>query len=78
MRIFAFLALTAALASAQPTNCTTRCNTEASECMKTCIGDPKDAQNPERAKHLMTCMKSCEDTNKQCKATCAERPKEAR
>lgn len=74
------LLLSSALGHAQaPTTCTTRCNTEASECMKACIGDPKDAQQPDRAKHLMTCMKTCEDTNKRCKADCGEaRPKEPR
>jgi hypothetical protein len=74
------LSLAAGANAQAPTTCATKCNTQASECMKACIGDPKDAQQPDRAKHLMTCMKSCEEANRVCKAGCggaeAPRPRE--
>jgi len=68
--LFFAVAATFALAQVQPTPCTTRCNVQASDCMKACVGEPKDAQRPEKAQHLMSCMKTCEDQNRQCKASC--------
>lgn len=73
MRFVALLAAALAgfaLAQAPLSQCATKCNTTASECMKVCTGDPKDASKPGKADGMMKCMKACEDTLKQCKSAC--------
>ncbi len=65
-----FFVVAATFSFAQPSPCNTKCNLQASDCMKGCVGDPKDAQRPEKANRMMQCLKSCEDTNRQCKASC--------
>jgi hypothetical protein len=71
VRFVLFFAVVAATFSfADATTCSTKCNLAASDCMKACAGDPKDAQRPERASHLMQCLKTCEEQNRQCKAGC--------
>ncbi len=71
--LFSLLAATLAVAQQGPgQQCQTKCNVQASDCMKTCIGDPKDAQRPESMNRLMNCMKSCESQNNQCKEGCGK------
>lgn len=55
---------------AQQTPCQSKCNVQASECMKTCMGDPKEASKPEKGQHLQGCLKQCEAQNQQCKKDC--------
>lgn len=57
------------LASAQ-SPCEAKCNQQASECLKQCAGDPKDASKPDQAKRLMECLKTCEVEVKPCRDTC--------
>lgn len=63
------LALYAALATAQ-SPCEAKCNQQASDCLKRCVGDPKDASKPEQAKRLMECLKTCEAEVKPCRDAC--------
>ncbi len=70
MRLFFFLVMSATFAFAQQPPCHSRCNLAASECMKACMGDPKDAQRKEKGEHLQECLKQCEAQNTQCKQTC--------
>ncbi|GMU60581.1 MAG: hypothetical protein AMXMBFR34_23440 [Myxococcaceae bacterium] len=60
---------TALPARAQET-CEVRCNQQASECLKACTGDPKDAQKPEASQRLLECIKQCEAKTKACKGAC--------
>lgn len=53
--------------------CETKCNQQASECIKSCAGDPKDAQKPEASQRLMQCLNQCEAQTKQCKAGCPKK-----
>ncbi|MER2559759.1 MAG: hypothetical protein ABTQ32_03510 [Myxococcaceae bacterium] len=57
------------LASAQ-SPCEAKCNQQASDCLKRCAGDPKDASKPDQAKRLMECLKTCEVEVKPCRETC--------
>ena len=57
------------LASAQ-SPCEAKCNQQASDCLKRCAGDPKDASKPDQAKRLMECLKTCEVEVKPCRDTC--------
>lgn len=50
--------------------CEVRCNQQASECLKACTGDPRDAQKPEEAGRLVSCLKACEARTTACKAAC--------
>lgn len=70
MRFVLFLVVAATFAFAQQTPCTSKCNLAASECMKACMGDPKDAQRKEKGAHLQECLKQCEAQNTQCKQGC--------
>jgi hypothetical protein len=63
------LALCAALAAAQ-SPCEAKCNQQASDCLKRCAGDPKDASKPDQAKRLMECLKTCEAEVKPCRDSC--------
>lgn len=71
LRTLALLGLvfTAADAAAQNT-CDAKCNQQASECLKVCTGDPKDAQKPGGSQRLMECIKQCEAKTAACKAGC--------
>ncbi len=71
VRLVFFVAVVASFTFAQTSPCATKCNLQASECMKTCTGDPKDAQRPEKAQKLMGCLKTCEEQNRQCKTACS-------
>jgi hypothetical protein len=57
------------LAGAQ-SPCEAKCNQQASDCLKQCAGDPKDASKPDQAKRLMECLKTCEVEVKPCRDTC--------
>ena len=66
------LLLTAAPAAAQNA-CEAKCNQQASECLRSCTGDPKDAQKPEAAQKLMECLKQCEAKTLACKDACGKK-----
>jgi hypothetical protein len=66
--LFAVVVL-ASPAVAQST-CDTKCNQQASECLKVCTGEPKDAQKPGESQRLMDCIKQCEAKTATCKAGC--------
>lgn len=70
MRFVLFLVVTATFAFAQQSPCHSKCNLSSSECMKSCMGDPKDAQKKEKGEHLQQCLKQCEASNTQCKQGC--------
>lgn len=70
MRFVLFLMVTASFAFAQQSPCHSKCNLSSSECMKSCMGDPKDAQKKEKGEHLQQCLKQCEASNAQCKQGC--------
>jgi hypothetical protein len=61
--------LAATVARAQSA-CEAKCHQQASDCIKACTGDPKDAQKPEQRQKLMQCLDSCEQRTKQCKQGC--------
>lgn len=71
MRLVSLISLASALAFAQQNPCQSRCNVQSGECLKACMGDPKDASKPEKAQHLQECLKTCEAQNQQCKKECA-------
>lgn len=50
--------------------CEAKCNQQASECLKACTGDPKDAQKPGASQRLMDCVKQCEARTVACKGAC--------
>lgn len=74
LRSFALLLLvfTATPAAAQNA-CEAKCNQQASECLKSCTGDPKDAQKPEASEKLMACIKACEAKTLTCKDACGKK-----
>lgn len=74
MRSFAVLLTLVAFTALADNPCETKCNQQASECMKTCAGDPKDASKPGESKRLMQCVGSCQQTTKQCKQACTPPP----
>ncbi len=45
--------------------CQTKCNVQASACMKPC-SDEKDGEK------MLACLKRCETANTQCKSTCTK------
>jgi hypothetical protein len=69
LALLAFVLSSAAFAQQSP--CHSRCNVQAGECLKTCMGDPKDASKPEKAQHLQECLKQCEAQNQACKSGCS-------
>lgn len=78
MRFVIFLvAALAGFALAQQPNplsqCVTKCNLSGSECMKQCVGDPKDAAKPDKSQHMVRCMKNCDDALRQCKTSCPDK-----
>jgi hypothetical protein len=50
--------------------CESRCNQQASECLRRCAGDSKEASKPENAKKLMACIQQCEAEVKPCREAC--------
>jgi coenzyme F420-reducing hydrogenase gamma subunit len=67
------LLLTAVLlgqAERPPSTCDARCHQQGSECLKSCSGDPKDAQRPDQGQHLMRCLQGCEQRTRACKQQC--------
>lgn len=73
MRLISLLALLPCVALAQASPCDSRCNQQASECIKACTGDPKDAQRPGESKRLMQCLAQCERQTRECKQGCQPR-----
>jgi hypothetical protein len=69
---FLMLVFTATPAAAQGA-CEAKCNQQASECLKGCTGDPKDAQKPEATDKLMACLKQCEAKTLACKEACSKK-----
>ena len=70
MRFVFFVVVAATFAFAQQSPCSSKCNLAASECLKSCMGEPKDAQKKEKGEHLQQCLKQCQAQNTQCKAGC--------
>ncbi|MEW6432219.1 MAG: hypothetical protein AB1730_11995 [Myxococcota bacterium] len=66
------LVLGASPAAAQSV-CEAKCNQQASECLKRCTGDPKDAQKPEAGQKLMDCLRQCEAKTLACKDACGKK-----
>lgn len=62
---------TFSLAQAPAPQCATRCNTQASDCMKACANTTRELPSNERGAAMVKCVKSCEDANRQCKASCS-------
>jgi len=67
--LLSLLVLAPAAASAQSA-CEARCNQQASACLKSCTGDPKDASKPEAAQQMMACLKRCEAEAEPCRKAC--------
>ena len=63
-----FVTLAATVAAQSP--CEAKCNQQASDCLKVCAGDPKDASKPDQARRLMDCLKTCELQVKPCREGC--------
>jgi hypothetical protein len=70
MRLALLIAFVSTAAVAQQSPCQSKCNVQAGECLKACMGDPKDASKPENAQRLQDCLKQCEAQNQQCKSGC--------
>lgn len=68
-RLLLVTVVVAGFAAAQ-SPCEAKCNQQASDCLKQCAGDPKDASKPDQAKRLMECLKTCEAQVKPCRETC--------
>ncbi|MBE2249864.1 MAG: hypothetical protein IAE78_09965 [Myxococcus sp.] len=66
--ITSLVALAASVAAQSP--CEAKCNQQASDCLKACAGDPKDASKPDQAKRLMECLKTCEAQVRPCREGC--------
>lgn len=69
-RLLLSAALLVSLLAAAQSPCEAKCNQQASDCLKRCAGDPKDASKPDQAKRLMECLKTCEVEVKPCRDTC--------
>lgn len=67
--LLTFLVTIAATVAAQ-SPCVATCNQQASNCLKQCAGDPKDASKPDQAKRLMDCLKTCEAQVQPCREAC--------
>lgn len=50
--------------------CESKCNQQASECLKRCAGDPKDASKPDQAKRMMECLQKCDAETRPCRDAC--------
>ena len=53
--------------------CESKCNQQASECLKVCSGDPKDANKPGQAQKMMQCLQKCEKETQPCRDACKKR-----
>jgi len=73
VRAFAVLLLLTASSVAAQSACDAKCNQQASECLKACTGDPKDAQKPGESQRLMECIKQCEARTTACKQGCGSK-----
>lgn len=61
---------TFSVAQQPPPQCATKCNTQASDCMKACAASTKDLPKSERGNAMIQCVKTCQDANQRCKAGC--------
>jgi hypothetical protein len=61
--------LVASAATAQD-SCETRCNQQASECLKACTGDAKETSKPENAQKSLACVKRCDAAAAPCRKQC--------
>lgn len=61
------------LATAAQDACETRCNQQASECLKACAGDSKDASKAENGKKLLECLQKCEKEAAPCRQQCKKK-----
>jgi hypothetical protein len=50
--------------------CESKCNQQASECLKACSGDPKEASKPDHAQKLLACLSQCDVQAKPCRESC--------
>jgi hypothetical protein len=57
--------------------CATRCNQRNSECLKACVGDPREAKKPGRGELMISCLKSCRAQADPCRAQCRAKPSPA-
>ncbi len=71
--MISLLVLLPLVALAQTSPCESRCNQQASECIKACTGEPKDAQKPGESGRLMQCLTQCERQTRDCKQACASK-----
>lgn len=69
-RLLLTLVVTLAATVLAQSPCEARCNQLASDCLKQCAGDPKDASKPDQARRLMDCLKTCEAQVKPCREGC--------
>ena len=63
----------AAPAFAEDATCESKCNQQASECLKVCSGDPKDANKPGQAQKMMACLTKCEKETQPCRDACKKK-----
>ncbi len=70
--LFAALAFLPLVAFAQDA-CETKCNQQASECLKACVGDAREAAKPENAQKMMACLQKCEKETAPCRQQCKKK-----
>jgi hypothetical protein len=69
-RLLLIVCVTLAASVTAQSPCEAKCNQVASECLKQCAGEPKDASKPDQAQRLMDCLKRCELQVKPCRDGC--------
>ncbi len=73
--IVLFALLVVSNSSQAQDTCETKCNQDASDCLKVCVGDPKSAAKKESAGRMMECLKSCDLKAKPCREACVPNKK---
>ena len=68
--LISLLAVPALTLAQDATTCEAKCNQQASECLKACSGDPKDANKPGQAQKMMQCLQKCEKETQPCRDAC--------
>ncbi len=61
-----------ALPAAAQDPCFTQCNRQASECLKACVGDPRDVKAPGHADRMMKCLSNCRRDGEPCRHQCQQ------